>query len=249
MRGLMENYRGFTKRILQNTSGQSSMLDDTHTKKEYADLFNMTVRDWLTLHHEKTRFNTMHWMGVTMIKNPLDAWILGEILYEVKPERIIEIGSLTGGTTLYLANLLDLIGSGLVISIDLDRERFVPKHKRITAITGDSHAQSTFEKTADLCEGKTVLVIHDADHHKKAVLEDLRAYSKLVTVGSYFIVEDGILDLFASTSLIGRSGAVKEGPLSAIEEFLLDNPHFQADRRWERYIITYNPRGYLRRIQ
>ncbi len=237
------------KHILQDTSGQSSMLVDTVTKKEYADLFNMTVREWLTLHHERTRFDTMHWMGVTMIKNPLDAWILHEIIYEVKPEMVIEIGSLTGGTTLFLANLLDLIGNGQVISIDLNRERYVPKHKRIIAITGDSHAQPTFEKTSELCEGKTVLVIHDADHHKRAVLEDLRAYSKLVTVGSYFVVEDGILDLFAPNSLIGRSGAVEEGPLSAIEEFLLNNPHFQTDRRWERYIITYNPRGYLRRIQ
>lgn len=188
-------------------------------------------------------------MGVPMIKNPLDAWAFSEILYEVKPERVIEIGSGAGGTTLYLANLLDLIGNGVVISIDINREIFTAKHKRIIEITGDSHSLSTFRKAAKLCKGKSVLVIHDGDHNKGAVLKDLRTYSRLVTLNSYFIVEDGILDLFAPTSVIGLSGGVEEGPLAAVQEFLQENTAFHVDRRWERYIITYNPQGYLKRTK
>ena len=185
-------------------------------------------------------------MGVRAIKNPLDAWIYQEIIYEVKPDIIVEIGSAEGGATLFLANILDFIGNGKVVSVDIDRTNYTVKHDRIIEITGDSRSPQVFKKVSDLCNGKKVLVIQDGDHRKDGVLADLRDYSRLVTVGSYFIVEDGIIDLFRSGDGIGMS---EDGPLKATEQFLSENSKFEVDTTRERYILTYNPRGFLRRVK
>lgn len=184
-------------------------------------------------------------MGVRALKNPLDAWVYQEIIHDVKPDVIVEIGSYEGGSTLFFANMLDLLGHGTVISIDIDRSKYRVNHERIVAITGDSSAPDTIARVIELCRGRAVLVVHDGNHNKEQVLRDLQAYSKLVSVGSYFIVEDGIVDLFDPGDGIGQQ---KEGPLLAVEEFLRGNSNFVADLERERYILTYNPRGFLRRV-
>jgi len=185
-------------------------------------------------------------MGVRALKNPLDAWIYQEIIYEVQPDIIIEIGTLEGGSTLYFAHLLDLLGKGRVISIDIDRTNYHVQHERIVALTGDSSSPEIISKVSELCEGKSVLVVHDGDHRKEQVLKDLRHYSKFVSLNSYFIVEDGIVDLFKPGDGIGEEGG---WALEAAEQFISENPGFVVDTERERYILTYNPRGFLKRIQ
>jgi cephalosporin hydroxylase len=184
-------------------------------------------------------------MGLRALKNPLDAWIYQEIVYEVRPQIVIEIGSAEGGSTLYLAGLLELLGNGRVISIDEDRTKFRARHDRIIEITGSSSSPDVVEKVCRLCEDKRVLVIQDAAHDKESVLKDLRNYSKLVSPHSYFIVEDGVVDLFKPQDGIG---SFEDGPLAAIEQFLAENHEFVVDATRERYILTYNPRGFLKRI-
>jgi cephalosporin hydroxylase len=100
----------------------------------YRQQFRMSLYKWLLYHQESIVFDKASWMGVKALKNPLDAWIYQEIIYEVKPDFVIEIGSFNGGSTLYLANLLDIIGSGSVISIDIDRSRFQVNHPRISVL-------------------------------------------------------------------------------------------------------------------
>ena len=185
-------------------------------------------------------------MGVHTIKNPLDAWIYQEIIYDVQPDVIIEIGSFEGGSTLYFAHLLDILGKGMVISIDIQRKIYNVEHNRIVVITGDSSSQEVILKVSELSTGKSVLIIHDGDHHKEQVLSDLQNYSKFVSLNSYFIVEDGIIDLFKPGDGIGSH---REGPLAAAEQFLGKNRDFIADTERERYILTYNPRGFLKRIR
>jgi cephalosporin hydroxylase len=185
-------------------------------------------------------------MGVRALKNPFDAWICQEIIYNVQPDVIIEIGSASGGSTLYLANLLDILGKGMVISIDIDRSTYCVEHNRIVVLTGDSSSQEIIAKTTELCRGKSVLILHDGDHHEQQVLRDLRSYSKLVSVNSYFIVEDSIVDLFEPGDSIGQ---YYEGPLKAIEQFVSENSDFVIDKECERYILTYNPKGFLMRIR
>lgn len=214
-------------------------------RTDYRRRLQMNLGQWLLYHQRNIVLEECHWMGVRALKNPLDAWVYQEILYEVKPEVVVEIGSFEGGGTLYLANLLDLLGNGVVVSIDIDRTNYNVKHSRIIAITGDSSSPETIAKVSELCRGKSVLVIHDSDHRKEQVLKDLQIYSKLVSVDSYLIVEDGIIDLYKPGDSIG---SMEDGPLAAIEEFLDTNPSFIVDSERERYILTYNPKGFLKRV-
>ena len=207
--------------------------------------YKMNLSQWLLYHQRNIVFQKCYWMGLRALKNPLDAWIYQEIIYDVKPDLIIEIGSLEGGSTLYFANLLDLLGHGTVVSIDVDRSQYRANHPRIVTITSDSLAPETIARVSELCRGRAVLAVHDGNHTKEHVLKDLQAYSKLVSVGSYFIVEDGIIDLFQPGDGIGQ---VEDGPLVAVDEFLRSNSNFVADAERERYILTYNPKGFLKRM-
>src|SRR5262249_41807228 len=146
----------------------------------------------------------------------------------------------------YLAHLLDIIGKGEIISIDIDRSSFEVRHKRIILVTGDSSSSEVVDKVSELCAGRTVLLIHDGGHEKDRVLRDLHAYSRFVSVNSYAIVEDGVIDLFSPGDGIGTYA---DGPMAAVDLFLKQNPDFVVDAARERYIITYNPRGFLRRVQ
>lgn len=214
--------------------------------EDYQRLYNMTLREWLIYHHENIVFHQCKWMGGTALKNPMDAWIYQEVIYDVQPDVVIEIGSAHGGSTLFLAHLLDNIGSGIVVSIDIDRDTYTARHDRIVVLTGDSSSAKILDRVAGLCAGKTALVLHDGDHHKETVLRELHAYATFVTVGSYFIVEDGIVDLFPEKEWMGEPG---EGPLRAVEQFLRENADFEVDGSRERYLLTYNPMGFLRRIR
>ena len=213
---------------------------------EYHRRWSLTLRDWLLYHQREIGFRQSTWMGVPAYKNPMDAWIYQEILHEVRPEVLVEIGSAQGGSTLYFAHLMDLIGAGTVVSIDVDRSRFRVNHPRIELITGDSASPEVVTRVRELAAGKSVLVIHDGDHRKGPVLADLEAYAPLVTPGSYLIVEDGIIDLFEPGDSIGT---VEEGPLAAVEEFVARHSEFEIDAARERYLLTYNPKGFLRRVR
>ena len=215
-------------------------------QEDYRKRLDMTLREWLIYHQKNVECEKCYWMGARVLKNPLDAWVYQEIIYDIKPDVIVEIGSAYGGSTLYLANLLDLLGKGIVVSIDIDRSIFAVKHHRIVTITGDCSSPEVIGEVEKLCLDKKILVIHDGDHRKEAVLRDLAIYSKLVSINSYLIVEDGIMDLFKYGDGMGR---LYEGPLKAVDEFLRSNTDFVVDMEREKYLLTYNPRGFLKRIR
>ena len=213
---------------------------------EYHRRWSLTLREWLLYHQREIGFRQSTWMGVPAYKNPMDAWIYQEILHEVRPQVLVEIGSAQGGSTLYFAHLMDILGAGTVVSVDVDRARFRASHPRIEVVTGPSASPEIVARVRELAAGKTVLVIQDGDLRQGPVLDDLEAYAPLVTLGSYLIVEDGIIDLFEPGDSIGT---VEEGPLAAVEEFVARHPEFVIDAARERYLLTYNPRGFLRRVR
>jgi cephalosporin hydroxylase len=215
-------------------------------RADYRRRFAMSLRRWLPYHQTDIVFGNCQWMGARAHKNPMDAWIYQEILWEVKPEVVVEIGSCYGGTTLFLSHMLDLIGKGTVVSVDIDRSKFAVEHPRIIQVTGDSGAPEIVARVTALCAGKSTLVIHDGDHRMDPVLRDLRAYAPLVSPDSYLIVEDGVMDLFRPGDGIGT---FSPGPLPAIEMFLRERPDFAVDASRERYLLTYNPRGFLKRVR
>jgi cephalosporin hydroxylase len=227
------------------STNKSNNNDKNAIVAEYEKKYSMTLREWLINHQKNIVFSKCSWMGAKTLKNPLDTWIYQEIIYSVKPDVIVEIGSYAGGSTLYFANLLDIIGNGMVISVDIDRSNYSVSHNRIKEITGDSSSVEVFAQVETLCKDKTVLVMHDGGHEKEQVAKDLALYSKLVSRDSYLIVEDSIVDFFAEGDGLGTK---YEGPLMAVIEFINTNKNFVIDDDAERYILTYNQRGFLKRI-
>ncbi|NPA24236.1 MAG: hypothetical protein GXO34_00225, partial [Deltaproteobacteria bacterium] len=186
---------------------------------EYEEFNRMNLAAWIDYHQREVVFEKVSWMGIPTLKNVLDLWIYQELLYRVKPDLVIEMGSFRGGSTLYLAQLLEQMDCGRVLSVDLDHSRFEAKHPRISILTGATQDPEVIGQVKKQAAGQRVLVIHDADHNRETVLADLHAYADLVAVGSYFIVEDGIVDLFPSGTLLGDT-LPGPGPLPAIREFL-----------------------------
>lgn len=198
----------------------------------------MRGRRWLLHLYDELMERESHWMGVRALKNPLDAWVYQEIMYEVRPTAVVELGSAHGGGTLFLCHMLDLLGlDAPVVSVDLSHEHFDAEHPRITKVTGDTRDPAVIAQVKELVAGRRVLLIHDASHEAAVVLEDLRSYSPLVSSGSYLILEDGVTDTVGG----------EPGPVTAVQQFLREAPDFELDLARERFALTYNPRGFLRR--
>jgi cephalosporin hydroxylase len=183
------------------------------------------------------------YFGVKTLKNPLDFWVYQEIIHDVRPDVIIEIGNYRGGSALALAHLCDALGCGRVIAIDIDQREvgaIVREHPRITMIEGDAIAMAG--RVRDLVGlHERVLVIEDSSHTYENTLGVLRAYGSLVSPGSYLIVEDSICHH-------GLDLGPNPGPFEAIEKFVQESPEFEIERERESFLITWNPKGFLRRL-
>lgn len=187
-----------------------------------------------------------YWFGVGVQKCPLDLWIYQELLFDVRPHLIVETGTCDGGSAYFLASICDLLGQGRVWTIDLDTLRAPswPKHPRITYVAGSSTDPDVVRRVRnEAAMADCVLVILDSDHSRDHVLAELEAYAPLVTRDSYLIVED--------TNVNGHpvSPEFGPGPLEALEKFLPDHPEFEVDSSREKLLLTFNPRGFLRRVR
>jgi cephalosporin hydroxylase len=185
----------------------------------------------------------MMYKDVPMIKCPFDYVLYQMIFWEVKPDLVIEIGTNRGGAALYYADMLDSIGNGVVHTVDIE-DMVLPQvkaHPRIRCFLNgfagyDLSNASGFEK---------VLIIEDASHLYEDVKDTLHKFKDLVSVDSYFIIEDGILDK------LGWKKKYNGGPNKAIKEFINNNPGFMIDRKWCDFFgvnATFNTNGFLKRI-
>jgi cephalosporin hydroxylase len=198
---------------------------------------------YLDYFHHYCVDENVSWMGKNAQKFPLDAWIYQEIIHDIKPDIVIEIGNNKGGSTLYLANILDLIGNGTVLGIDINHSKIDFTDKRIRWITGDANSNKTMAIVkSHVKSSDRVLVIEDSSHTYENTLAVLRNYSSLVSVGSYIIVEDGIC-------MYPFIDGPKPGPYEAVQEFLKENRDFAPDFSREKFRLTYNPSGYLMRTK
>lgn len=185
-----------------------------------------------------------YWLGAPMIKTPLDLFVFQEIIYETRPDVILETGTWKGGASLYFASLFDLMGTeGKVVTVDIRPEPDLPSHPRIHYFTGSSTDPDTISAmTALIDPGDKVMVVLDSDHSKEHVLNELSIYADFVTEGQYLVVED--------THLSGNPVATGKGdPMAAVQEFLAKDKRFVSDRSREKYRLTFNPRGWLRRVE
>ena len=202
---------------------------------------DMPLREVLETIQKRVMTSTTYF-GVKALKNPLDAWVYQEIIFEFKPDVIVEVGNNWGGSTLALAHICDLLHHGRVIGIDIIQDKIpdeVRHHPRITLIEGD--ACESFETVnALISEEERVLVIEDSSHTYENTLNVLNTYASLIKPGEYFIVEDSICHH-------GLNVGPNPGPYEAIEEFVASNSAFEIDRDRESFLVTWNPKGFLRR--
>ena len=206
---------------------------------------DVITADFHRLYHDKrwpeTGGNT-YWFGVPTLKTPLDMWVYQEILYENRPDVIIETGTFMGGSSYYFASIFDLLGSGRVITIDIGDFEGKPKHDRVTFLLGSSTADSIVEQVKDLIhEGEKVMVVLDSDHSASHVRKEMEIYGEMVTPGQYMVVED--------THLYGHPVRQYElgDPWKAVGEYLAQRSDFVADRSREKYGLTFNPSGWLKK--
>ena len=192
---------------------------------------------------KRRTWRNTYWRGVPVSKCPLDLWVYQEIVHEIRPDLIVEAGTLHGGSAYYLASLCDLLDHGAVVTIDVEPLPDRPEHPRITYLTGSSIDPDVIARVDErIGDGSRVLVILDSDHAREHVLAELDAWHSRVSLGSYIIVED--------TNISGHPVTEHEGPgpWEAVAEWLPAHPGFRRDGTREKYFLTFNPRGYLKRV-
>lgn len=191
-------------------------------------------------------WNAATYFGVKLWKSPIDLQLYQELIYELKPQLIIETGTNNGGSALYFAHLLDHLSAGKVVTIDIQPfKQEYPRHSRITYLSDRSstdhrvirEVRSLFEFT-----GGPTLVVLDSDHSKEHVGKELNAYLPFVRAGSWLVVEDTNIN---GNPVLPEFG---DGPREALEEWLPIYPDFRIDqRRQDRYLFSFHT--WLRRMR
>jgi cephalosporin hydroxylase len=208
--------------------------DERQVVRQFHDLY---YRRWL----QGADTINLSWFGYEVLKCPLDLWLYQELLVRRHPDFVLETGTWSGGSALYLAMVLDYIGHGHVITVDTEAKADRPKHPRITYLTGSSVDTAVILHVRETIGGTRAIVVLDSDHRAAHVYEEMVAYSPLVQLGDYLIVEDTNVNGHPVNSDFGP------GPMEAVDQFLSENGGFVIDQRCERFLMTLNPMGYLRR--
>ncbi len=198
------------------------------------------------------------WLGRPIIQFPQDMIAMQEIVWQVKPDLIIETGIAHGGSLIFYASILELLGNnGEALGIDIDiREHNLveiekhPMFKRISMIEGSSVDKNIAKQVHDFAKDKKqILVVLDSMHTHDHVLKELEFYSPLVTKGSYLVVFDTAIEDMPEDFFPDRPWGKGNNPKTAVWEFLKNNKHFEIDKMiGNKLLITVAPSGYLKRV-
>ena len=237
------------------------LIVESETGQRQADLYTeeglALVNELWTLagFHHRIMYEPV-WLGIPIIQYPGDIVMMQELIWKVRPELIIETGVAHGGSAVLFASLLELMGNGHVLAIDIEirqHNRLAieshPMAKRIELLQGSSLDKSVLGQAAEQAQGKTCLVVLDSNHSYDHVLEEMRQYSRFVSPDSYLVVMDGVQRMLAQAPT-GKPEWNTDNPLNAIETFLAENAgKWEPDRRYERVGPTCSPMGFLRRVR
>lgn len=203
------------------------------------------------------------WMGRPIIQYPQDIVAMQELIWEVKPDIIIETGIAHGGSLIFSASMLTLleacgeIENGKVLGVDIDirehNKKAIEEHpmsKKITMYEGSSIDAKMIDKVKEFAQtGKRVLVCLDSNHTHEHVLAELQAYAELVSVGSYCVVFDTLIEDMPQ-GFYDRPWDKGDNAKTAVWEFLKTNDKFSIDKEIEnKILVTVAPDGYLKRIK
>lgn len=230
---------------------QERMAKDKELKNESLE--------WLIHTSEYQYVYNFSWLGRPIIQLPTDIIAMQEIIWQVKPDLIIETGIAHGGSIIFSASMLELIGGeGEVVGIDIDIRKHnrseIENHsmmKRINLIEGSSIDESVIRKVEKIAENKKkIMVFLDSCHTHEHVMNELDLYSKFVSVGSYIVAFDTIVELLPNEFQNDRPWGVGNNPMTAVKEFIEKNNDFVIEHSIEnKLLMTSAPSGYLKRIR
>ena len=183
------------------------------------------------------------WLGRRVKRAPTDLIAYQELISELRPDWIVETRTEDGGRAFFLATICELLGHGQVLSVHARSRGQLPEHPRITYVSGEPAADATVEEVRRAVgEGANTLVVIGA-RRRALVVDEFEAYAPLVPVGSYVIIEETILNGHPVRPEHGP------GPAEAVTLLLKRRRDFAPDPRMERYGLTFNPRGFLKRVE
>ena len=223
-------------------------------KDKNIELLKQHAQQWARTGWENKISYEITWLGVPIIQLPNDMILMQELIFKIQPDFIIECGVAHGGSLIYYASLLQILGKGKVIGIDIEirphNRKLIESHpmiKRIKLIEGSSLSQETVEKVRkEITPNSKIIVCLDSNHTKSHVQEELRLYNEFVSSGSYLVVFDTIMP-----ELIGLKGAQDDwdvnNPLEAIKDFLKTNKDFEIDESYHKLFVSYCKHGFLKK--
>jgi cephalosporin hydroxylase len=196
------------------------------------------------------------WLGIPIIQVPEDILMVQELIWKLRPDVVVESGVAHGGALVLYASILELLGRGRVIGVDIEIRKYNrlaieshPMARRITLIEGSSTDAGTVDAVRRLiAPAQRTMVMLDSNHTKAHVRQELELYAPMVTPGSYLIVFDEVMPMVADAPN-GRPDWDTDNPLEAVRDFLAEHPEFEIDRAYERLVTTYCRGGFLRRLE
>lgn len=249
-------------RIVIDTAKGTLVRDDSIFSLYTKEAFEIISEQWLRVGWNQKYSYSFSWMGRPVIQLPQDLLRIQEVIYQLKPDVIIETGVAHGGSLVFYATLCKAMGKGRAIGIDIE----IRKHNReaikahelsslITLIEGSSIASGVINQVKSLVNaGETAIVILDSDHSRKHVLAELEAYHELVTVGSFILATDGVVKTLHDVPR-GKAQWVFDNPDEAITEFLSEHSGFVREQPTPPFRdneltedVTHWPGAWLKRI-
>ncbi len=212
------------------------MFNQTLSHKEIEEILRLAN----ILYFKSKAYEKTSWMGVRTAKCPMDMWVYQELIHSQNTDLLIETGTLMGGSALFFANVFDVLDKGKVVTVDLIKQKQLPKHPRIEYITGssiDTHVLNTIREC--YAQSSSAMVILDSDHKAEYKFKELNAYSEFVTKGNYMIAEDTCFDYYPAWPEFGP------GPATAVKQFMKSNTDFVIDRTQEKHLISFAPMAFL----
>ncbi len=204
------------------------------------------------------------WFGRPIIQYPQDMIAMQEIIWQVKPDLIIETGIAHGGSLIFSASMLELVAAcggpndaevlGVDIEIRPHNRKAIEEHpmfRRISMIEGSSISSEIIAQVRERTIGRRrVLVYLDSNHTHEHVFAELNAYASLASVGSYCVVFDTLIEDMPADMFRDRPWGPGNNPKTAVWEWLKSHPEFEIDKRVEhKLLITVAPDGYLKRVR
>lgn len=197
------------------------------------------------------------WMGVPVIQYPQDILAMQQLIWQVRPEVIIETGVAHGGSLVFYASMLSLLGGGDVIGVEIalrEHNRAAvlahPMAGRIALVDGSSVAGDTVAAVASLVRGRRAFVVLDSNHTHDHVLAELRAYARFVEPGSYMVAMDTVIEQMPADFFPDRPWSRGNNAATAVAAFLAEDDRFAVDERIDAMLmVSVAPGGYLRRIR